>query len=254
MASGPDRLAPDHILTVGAALPLLPIAATFGYYGLPDSLRELPLVQFAPQFLAYVGLSLWAARASQVTLQLGLEKEKVRSGLQWGVLTGLLLGGFNTFVILAVYPSLGFDITFLKQTPHGRLPVLLMVPWLICCIALFVEVNFRGFLLGRLAELELQWRGIDSRNQLAPLAELESHWLGTDPHQRPALLALAVSSLTFAFDPFMVHTFQHLHWIAVWDGLIWGTIWLRTRNLWITIVAHAVEVIIMYSTVRTAIG
>jgi membrane protease YdiL (CAAX protease family) len=235
MASGPDRLAPDHILTVGAALPLLPIAATFGYYGLPDSLRELPLVQFAPQFLAYVGLSLWAARASQVTLQLGLEKEKVRSGLQWGVLTGLLLGGFNTFVILAVYPSLGFDITFLKQTPHGRLPVLLMVPWLICCIALFVEVNFRGFLLGRLAELELQWRGIDSRNQLAPLA-------------------LAVSSLTFAFDPFMVHTFQHLHWIAVWDGLIWGTIWLRTRNLWITIVAHAVEVIIMYSTVRTAIG
>jgi len=235
MASGPDRLAPDHILTVGAALPLLPIAATFGYYGLPDSLRELLLVQFAPQFLACVGLSLWATRASQVTIQLGLEKEKVRSGLQWGVLTGLSLGSLNTFVILAVYPHLGYDITFLKQTPHGRLPVLLMVPWLICGIALFVEVNFRGFLLGR-------------------LAELESHWRGTDSRPRPALLALAVSSLTFACDPFLVNTFQHLHWIAVWDGLMWGTIWLRTRNLWITIVAHAVEVIIMYSTVRTAIG
>ncbi len=78
-----------------------------------------------------------------------------------------------------------------------------MVPWLICGIALFVEVNFRGFLLGR-------------------LAELESHWRGTDSRQRPALLALAVSSLTFAFDPFMVNTFQHLHWIALWDGLIWG--------------------------------
>ena len=235
MASGPDRLAPDHILTVGAALPLLPITATFGYYGLPDSFRELLLVQFAPQVLAYIALGLWATRATQVTIQLGLEKEKIRSGLQWGVLTGLFLGSLNTFVILAVYPHLGYDITFLKQTPHGRLPVLLMVPWLICGVALFVEVNFRGFLLGR-------------------LAKLESHWRGTDSRPQPALLALAVSSLTFAFDPFLVHTFQHLHWIAVWDGLMWGTIWLRTRNLWITIVAHAIEVIILYSAVKAAIG
>mgnify|MGYP003429263312 FL=1 len=235
MVSGPDRLAPDHMLTVGAALPLLPITATFGYYGLPDSFRELLLVQFAPQVLAYIALGLWATRATQVTIQLGLEKEKIRSGLQWGVLTGLFLGSLNTFVILAVYPHLGYDITFLKQTPHGRLPVLLMVPWLICGIALFVEVNFRGFLLGR-------------------LAELASHWRGTDSRQRPALFALAVSSLTFAFDPFMVNTFQHLHWIALWDGLIWGTIWLRTRNLWITIVAHAIEVIILYSAVKAAIG
>ena len=220
---------------MGAVLALLPIGATFGYYGLPASLKEQLFVQFVPQFLAYMGLSLWATCALQVSVQLGLEKEKVWKGLRWGVLTGVLLGSLNTFVILAVYPSWGFDITFLKQTPHGRLPVLLMVPWLICCIALFVEVNFRGFLLGR-------------------LAALESHWRGTDSCQQPALLALTVSSLTFAFDPFMMNTFQHLHWIALWDGLIWGSIWLRTRNLWITIVAHAVEVIIMYSAVRTAIG
>jgi membrane protease YdiL (CAAX protease family) len=235
MASGPDRLASDPTITIGAALPLLPIAATFGYYSLPDSLRELLLVQFAPQVLAYIALGLWATHVTQVTIQLGLEKEKIRSGLQWGVLTGLFLGSLNTFVILVVYPHLGYDITFLKQTPHGRLPVLLMVPWLICGIALFVEVNFRGFLLGRLAELESHWRGPDSR-------------------PRPALLALAVSSLTFAFDPFLVNTFQHLHWIAVWDGLMWGTIWLRTRNLWITIVAHAIEVIILYSAVKATIG
>lgn len=234
-ASGPDRLAPAHIVTVGAALPLLPIAATFGYYGLPTFLKEQLLVQLAPQFLAYVGLSLWATRTSQVSVQLGLEKEKVRSGLWWGILTGLLLGSLNTFVILAVYPHLGYDITFLKQTPHGRLPVLLMVPWLICCIALFVEVNFRGFLLGR-------------------LADLESHWRGTDSRKRPALLALAVSSLTFTFDPFMVNTFQHLHWIALWDGLIWGMIWMQTRNLWMTIVAHAIEVMVMYGAVRATIG
>ncbi len=233
MTPEPHRLIPHQIPMMSAALPLLPIAATFGYYALPDSFRELLLVQFAPQVFAYVALGLWARRATQVTIHLGLEKEKIRSGLQWGVLTGLCLGSLNTFVILEVYPSLGFDITFLKQTPHGRLPVLLMVPWLICGIALFVEVNFRGFLLGRLAELESHW------------------WKATS---RPALLALAVSSLTFAFDPFMVNTFRHLHWIALWDGLIWGMIWLRTRNLWITIVAHAVEVIVMYSAVRAVIG
>jgi membrane protease YdiL (CAAX protease family) len=235
MTPEPHRLVPHQVSTSGAALPLLPIGATLGYYALLPSLREQLFVQFAPQLLAYVALGLWASRVSHPLIHLGLEKEKVRSGLRWGLLTGLLLGVLNTFVILAVFPAFGYDITFLKQTPHGRLPVLVMVPWLICCIALFVEVNFRGFLLGR-------------------LAELESHWRRSDSHQRPALLALVVSSLMFAFDPFMVNTFQHLHWIALWDGVVWGTIWLRTRNLWITIIAHAVEVIVMYSVVRTAIG
>lgn len=220
---------------MGAALPLLPIGATFGYYWLPSSLREELLVQFAPQLLAYLAMSLWASRTFQVPVQLGLEKAKVRNGLKWGLITGLLLGYLNTFVILSVYPSLGYDITFLKQTPHGRLPVLLMVPWFICGIALFVEVNFRGFILGRLAELESAcWR--------------------THPSRRFSPLALITSTLTFAFDPFMENTFRYLHWIALWDGFIWGAIWLRTRNLWITIVAHAVEVILMYSAVKVAIG
>ena len=98
----------------------------------------------------------------------------------------MLLGSLNTFVILSVYPSLAYDITFLKQAPHGRLSVFLMVPWLICGIALFVEVNFRGFLLGR-------------------LADLEPHWLGNDSNRRLVPLALIASTHTFAFDPFMVN-------------------------------------------------
>jgi membrane protease YdiL (CAAX protease family) len=147
----------------------------------------------------------------------------------------VLLGSLNAFVILSVYPSLGYDITFLKQTPHGRLPFFIMVPWFTCVIALFVEVNFRGFLLGRLAELERYWTGEATGRRLAPLA-------------------LLASTFAFAFDPFMVNTFQYLHWIALWDGLIWGIIWLRTHNLWITIVAHAVEVMILYSAVKAAIG
>jgi membrane protease YdiL (CAAX protease family) len=219
----------------GAALALPPIAATLAFYALPAALQEQSLVQFMPQIVAYLALGFWAAHNRTIVSRLGLERGNIRDGLRWGLLTGLLLGGLNTFVILSVYPHLGYDISFLKTTPHGQLPLLIMVPWFICGIALFVELNFRGFLLGRLAALESElWRS-GSAHRLSPLA-------------------LITSSLIFAFDPFMVNTFHHLHWIALWDGLIWGIIWLRTRNLYLTIVAHAVEVIAMYSAVRTAMG
>lgn len=219
----------------GAALALLPIAATLGFYALPASLQEQTMVLFAPQIVAYLALGFWAAHNRDIVSRLGLEKWKVRIGLRWGLLTGLLLGCLNTFVILSAYPYLGYDISFLKTTPHGRLPLLVMAPWFICGIALFVELNFRGFLLGRLATLEsVLWRsGLPQR--LSPLA-------------------LITCALIFAFDPFMVNTFQQLHWIALWDGLIWGIIYLRTRNLYITLVAHAVEVIVMYSVVRFALS
>ena len=232
--SGPHTT-PAQAEEWGAALALLPIAATLGFYALPASLQEQTLVLFAPQILSYLALGFWAAHNRDIVSRLGLEKGNVRDGLRWGLLTGLLLGCLNTFVILSAYPHLGYDISFLKTTPHGRLPLLVMVPWFICGVALFVELNFRGFLLGRLAALESGlWR--------SGLA------------QRLSPLALITCALTFAFDPFMVNTFQHLHWIALWDGLIWGIIWLHTRNLCITIVAHAVEVIVMYSAVRMAIG
>ena len=226
---------PDQDKERRAALALLPAAATLNFYALPASLQEQTLVQFAPQIVAYLALGLWASHNRDIVSRLGLEKRNVRDGLRWGLLTGLLLGCLNTFVILSAYPHLGYDISFLKTTPHGRLPLLVMVPWFICGIALFVELNFRGFLLGRLAALESGlWR--------SGLA------------QRLSPFTLITCALIFAFDPFMVNTFQHLHWIALWDGLIWGIIYLRTRNLYITIVAHAVEVVVMYSAVRTAIG
>ena len=219
----------------GAALALLPIAVTLSFYALPASLQEQTLVLFTPQIVAYLALGLWATRNRNIAFLLGLGKRNFREGLRWGLLTGLLLGCLNTFVILSVYPHLGYDINFLKTTPHGRLPFLVMVPWFICGIAFFVELNFRGLLLGRVAALESRlWR--------------------SGVAQRFSPLALIASALIFAFDPFMVNTFQDLHWIAVWDGLIWGTIWLRTRNLYITIVAHAVEVIVMYSAVKFALS
>lgn len=219
----------------GAALALLPIAATLDYYVLPASLQEQTLIQLTPQLLAYGAMGLWAAHHSDRWSRLGFTGAGIRDGLRWGLLTGLLLGCLNTFVILTAVPSLGYDIHFLKGTPHAQLPVFVMVPWFICGIAVFVELNFRGFLLGRLAMLEsFLWK--------------------SDPVRRLSPLALMISALTFAFDPFMVNTFRHLHWIALWDGLIWGVIWLRTRNLSITIVAHAVEVMTMYLAVRAALG
>ena len=219
----------------GAALVLLPIAATLGFYALPTSLQEQTLILFAPQIISYLALGVWGTRNRDIVSRFGLEKRNVREGLRWGLLTGLFLGCLNTFVILSVYPYLGYDISFLKTTPHGRLPFLVMVPWFIFGIAFLIELNFRGFLLGRLAALESGlWRS-GLAQQLSPLA-------------------LITGTLIFAFDPFMVNTFQQLHWIALWDGLIWGAIWLRTKNLYITIVAHAIEVIVMYSAVRFALS
>ncbi len=218
----------------GAALALLPLAATAGYYALPVSLQDATAIQFAPQVIAYLALARWAAHNDGVVDRLGLSPRGLPQGLRSGLLTGLLLGGLNTAVILILTPALGYDIAFLNTTPHAQLPFLVMVPWFICAIAWFVEVNFRGFLLGRLAVLE-------SRCLKNPFAA------------RHSPLALLLSALTFACDPFMVSTFRHLHWIAVWDGLVWGLLWLHTRNLYLTIVAHAVEVIVMYCAVRSVL-
>lgn len=234
MPPEPDRLVDAQAVEWGPELALLPVAATLAYYVLPPSLQAQTLVQFVPQLLAYAALGLWSSRNSAVQFRLGLGRANVRTSFRNGLVTGLALGGLNAWVILTVFPFLDYDITFLRQTPHGRLPVFVMIPWMIAVIAFFVELNFRGFILGRLAALESRLWKSGAGYRFAPLALLST-------------------SLLFAFDPFMVHTFQHLHWIAVWDGLIWGAIRLRTGNLYITIVAHAVEVLIMYSAVRMAL-
>lgn len=222
---------PTQATERGAALALLPLAATLVFYALPASRQEQQLIQFAPQILAYLALGLWTMRNRDIAPRLGLKKRNIWESLCWGLSTGLLLGCLNSVAIFSAYPSLGYDISFLTSTPHAQVPLFIMAPWAICLIALFVELNFRGFLLGRLAVLESRLRRADLASRRSPLA-------------------LLTSALVFAFDPFMVNTFQDLHWIALWDGLIWGIIWLRTNNLYATIVAHAVEVLVLYSAAR----
>lgn len=214
-----------------AALACLPIAATGFFYTLPDPMQSRPVLQFFPQLLAYLCLLAWSSRSSAWLRQLGLSRTGWKPGILWGGITGVVLGIVNTAVILWVVPWLGNDIGFLRQTPHAQVPTLLMMPWGILLIAILVELNFRGFLLGRLLALF----------QAGPLSQLR--W-------GPPSLAVIISAVAFAFDPFMVMTFKHLHWIALWDGTLWGLLLVRLRTLSAPIAAHAVEVMIMYSTLK----
>ncbi len=218
----------------GAALVILPILATAGFYVLPASYQSQTVWQFVPQVLGYVCLVYWAGLNTDVIAKLGLQFEKLTPGIRIGIFVGILLGSGNTMLILFAAPALGMEIGFLSETPHAQIPPIVMVPWFIMVIACGVELNFRGFLLGRVVSLSTS--AVARVNGKPVVAHV---------------LAVLLSSLVFAFDPFLVSTFQHLHWIAVWDGLIWGWFWLKTRNLYIPMTAHGMEVIIEYLTIRT---
>lgn len=219
-----------------AGLALVPVFATIGFYTLPHGWQSQLIIQFVPQLLAYLGLGIWASRNEGWLVKLGLPFANIRSGLFWGTVTGIALGTVNTGVILYVMPALNVDISFLSQTPHAQVAFWIMVPWLIMMIAMAVEVNFRGFLLGRL----LVFVGDAFPTNHSPVVRI----------RLPVVLPLSLSALTFSFDPFMVSTFRDLHWIALWDGLIWGWMWIRMHNLYAVMTAHAVEVAIMYLIIR----
>lgn len=216
-------------------LSVVPVAATALYYAIPSPWQATTAVQFAPQLLAYVGFTVWARANLRCIERLGLASSLIPQGFRWGLPTGLVLGWFNVAVILWVAPWLGGDILFLQKTPHARVPILIMLPWMIVLIAFAVELNFRGFLLGRL--LALFAGGTSNR-----YARIQ------------AGVAVGISALTFAFDPFMVTTFKHLHWIAVWDGVVWGVLWIHLRNLYVPIIAHAVEVIVLYTVLKNVLA
>ncbi len=209
----------------GAALGLLPLAASILFYTSPTTLQQNSLYQFLPQACAYAACLIWIRLNSSPVQRFGLSLKLLPQGLRWGLVTGLLLGIINALVILYLVPFLGGNYKFLADTPHAKIPLWIMMPWTILFIAVMVELNFRGFLLGRLIAMRLS----------TPTAVL-------------------ISALLFAFDPFLVATFQQLHWIAVWDGLVWGTLWVTLRNLYVTIVAHAVEVILLYLAIRAVLN
>ena len=231
---GPSAVQADER---AAWLALVPVVLTGCFYLLPASARQNPFLQFVPQLAAYGALVIWWKANTDVLPALGLSRDVLTQGVGWGIGTGCLLGVINSIVILRVVPALGGDILFLADTSHARMPVFVMIPWFTVVIAIVVELNFRGFLLGRLERFCGRW---------LPATRTPGLRLGS-------IVAMLVSALVFAFDPFMVMTFRHLHWIAVWDGLIWAGLFLRWRNLVTVIAAHAVEVMILYLSVKTAL-
>ncbi|GJL50578.1 CPBP family glutamic-type intramembrane protease [Candidatus Nitrospira salsa] len=222
------------------SLALVSVAGTIIFYLLPHSYQEYTIVQFMPQILAYLGLGMWTATNDNVSIRLGIQSTHMWVGLRWGCMVGLLLGIGNSCIILYIVPILGKDITFLAQTPHAQVPTLLMIPWTITVIAIAVEFNFRGFLLGRLISL------IAHIQYLTPSYDKY-------PKHLNHIIAILLSALVFTFDPFMVSTFQHLHWIALWDGIIWGWMWVRLKNLYAVMAAHAIEVMVLYLWIKTAL-
>lgn len=214
-----------------AGLAWIPVCATVLFYLLPSSAQHSPAVVVLPQASAYLCLIAWTLANDCALGRLGLDPARIVLGIRPGILVGLLLGTVNVIVILHVIPRLGGDILFLRETPHARVPPAIMLPWFILLIAIFVEVNFRGFLLGRLLVLVQRWT--------SPRAE-----------RAGVAAAVLVSAFVFSFDPFMVSTFRHLHWIAVWDGFVWGMMWIRLKTLAATIIAHTVEVIVMYGVLK----
>lgn len=219
-----------------AGLAFIPLLATMGFYALPPQWQSEPSIQFAPQIFAYLALGVWASCNDHWLLKLGLCLGNIRPGLLWGTITGISLGLVNTGVILYIVPALGMEIAFLSHTPHAQVPFWIMVPWFIMVIAMAVELNFRGFLLGRLLLC------FGQTLYVAPSAACQ--------FRLQTVLPLGLSTFTFAFDPFLVTTFRHLHWIAVWDGLVWGWMWIRMHNLYAVMTAHAAEVIILYVIIR----
>ncbi len=208
-----------------AWLALLPALATLGYYALPSSLQQNLWVTFSPQVVAYAALAAWAISNTKPYQCLRLDPSGIISGLRWGTFVGVALGAVNLSLILIVIPALGGEIAFLRETPHAQAPVWVMFPLGIAVVGVMVELNFRGFQMGRLLTL-----------------------LGDQANGKIAATVLA--ALVFAWDPFLVQVFRHLHWIALWDGLVWGILMLRTGSLYATMAAHTMEVWILYVSLK----
>ena len=185
VASGPLPHRPR-----GAALALLPLTATFPYYALPLELRQPPSIS---SFLNSVPMppSLTWRAASTIPPPGGLTHRQSRSARPP---LGAYLPGqvpARSITRRSLVPSWRLSIS----RPHAPCP---NSPLRHGAVVHPFFIDLR-----RVGTLWIFWGGC---------------WPGT-----PASIAVPVSAPLFVFDPFLVATFQHLHWIAVWDGLVWGT-------------------------------
>ena len=154
----PEQAPPTHATQVperGAALVLCPVAATVLFYCSPITFRQQQALSVSPPTLRICSLLLWGSLNRESGQRLGVTLKLLPQGLRWGLGAGLLLGSINALVILYLVPHFGGEYRFLAETPHAKIPMWIMLPWFIGFIAVMVELNFRGFLLGRLLALKL---------------------------------------------------------------------------------------------------
>ncbi|MBI3609263.1 MAG: hypothetical protein HY204_01005 [Nitrospirae bacterium] len=206
-------------------LAVIPVLLTFTYPLWSPFPADALWPTLMPQLAAYAGLIFWCVVNDRCFSRLFITADRLAKNLLRGGFIGVLTGLVNLWVIVGLTPRLGYRFDFLRDTPHARMPFAVMVPWGIVLIAFWVELNFRGFILGRLAVMS-----------------------GDKPYG-PAI-AVTVSALAFSWDPFMLTVFRGYHWLALTDGLIWGGLLIYTRNLFSTVAAHAVEVILVYSVLK----
>lgn len=203
-------------------LVFIPILANIPYYLFPPK-ETNTIFLFFPQILSYVMMILWSCINKKSNIR--INPANYKASIIYGFAAGLITGATNLFFILKVTGWLGQDYEFLRETPHAKIPFLLMMPFGIIMVSAFVEINFRGFILNRL------------------LVIFGNGKIG-------AYLAIALSSVVFSYDPFMLYYFKLFHWLALFDGLIWGYLYYRTGNILGPITAHSICVMIVYTVLK----
>lgn len=227
---------------------MLPVAATLAIWTLYLSPAGAALVAWGQS----LGDERWRAWALQL-LPLGVGLAAVISwlmanrwdwpnlgirqgGWRWSLgsaAVGIGLALANLFVIMVVAPFVlsgrGVDYHLLYETPHALVAPWFMLLVVIPLVALAVELLFRGFLLGRL----LLWMPVGALGRWG---------------------AIVTASLFFAWDPFLVMSFREWHWLGWSDGVVWGYLFYRSGTLVAPIVAHGVEVSLLYVIFRWVVG
>ncbi|MEK7871862.1 MAG: CPBP family intramembrane glutamic endopeptidase, partial [Nitrospirota bacterium] len=203
-------------------LVFIPILANILYYLFPPK-ETNTIFLFFPQILSYVMMILWSCINNKSNIRINPANHKV--SIIYGFTAGLITGATDLFFILKVTGWLGQDYEFLRETPHSKIPFLLMMPFGIILISALVEANFRGFILGRLL-------------------------IFSGKSKMGAAGAILVSALIFSCDPFMLHFFKIFSWLALFDGIIWGYLYYRTGNILGPIAAHSVCVMIVYTVLK----